>query len=242
MTFTLLRQPWPVILKPGLLALFATMSLGAGMLISTRRLALTGHLVLTWQEAVLAGTLVVSGLILHETGHAVAARATGRTVERLVFGFAGGAATSGDTTPWRRAAAIAAGPLADLAYGSALWGAGGAGWDNPVGAAGLLVLINGIGNILPLHKALDGYRLLLFIRMAIRGNKPLVCTTEGPCTACTGARPAADVMLAEQRGPRQAPASGHRRSVDAAELEVAARTSTRVSSQDPVSVKAVSQV
>ncbi|WP_422759009.1 hypothetical protein [Paenarthrobacter sp. C1] len=99
MAFTLLRRPWAVVLKPGVLALFAAMSLGGGMLIASQRSKRTGVLELGWQEAVLAGALVVAGLILHETGHAVVARVTGRRVERLEFGFAGGAVTSGDTTP-----------------------------------------------------------------------------------------------------------------------------------------------
>lgn len=186
MTFTLLRRPWTVILKPGLLGLFAAMTLGGAMLIFSRRLTLTGQASLTWQEAALAGALVVTGLVLHETGHAIAAQATGRKVERLEFGFAGGAATSGATTPWRRAAAIAAGPLADLVFGSLLWCAGGNNWDNALGAAGIMVLMNGAGNILPLHKALDGARLLRFLRLALRGNEPLDCVQAGPCPACHG--------------------------------------------------------
>jgi len=189
MTFTLLRRPWAVVLKPGLIVLFAAMSLGGGMLIATQRSRLTGQLVLTWQEAAVTGALVVAGLVLHETGHAVAAQATGYRVERLEFGFAGGAATSGDTTPWRRVIAIAAGPLADLAFGAVLWAAGGASWDNPLGAAGFLVLINGVGNILPVHKALDGYRLLHFLWLALRGNEPLACVPSGPCPACIAADP-----------------------------------------------------
>ncbi|HEX9088369.1 MAG TPA: peptidase M50 [Arthrobacter sp.] len=185
MTFTLLRRPWPVILKPGILVLFAAMSVGGGMILSLRRLQNTGEMVLTWQECALTGALVVAGLVLHETAHAVVARATGRMVERLEFGFAGGAATSGDTTPWRRAVAIAAGPLSDIAFGSVLWAAGGFDWDNPMGAGGLLVLVNGVGNILPLHKSLDGYRLLRFLRLVLLGNKPLACVAAGPCPACS---------------------------------------------------------
>lgn len=188
MTFTLFRNPWSVILKPGLLVLFAAMSVGGGMILSTRRFQSTGQLVLTWQECALTGALVVAGLVLHETAHAVAAQVTGRMVQRLEFGFAGGAVTSGDTTPWRRAIAIAAGPLADIAFGSLLWAAGGANWDNPLGAGGLIVLINGVGNILPVHKSLDGYRLLRFLWLAFSGNMPLVCVAAGPCPACSGAK------------------------------------------------------
>ncbi|WP_284974683.1 M50 family metallopeptidase [Arthrobacter sp. efr-133-TYG-104] len=187
MTITILRRPWPVVLKPGLLPLFAAMSLGGGLLIASQRSKLTGQMVLSWQEAALTGVLVVAGLILHETGHAVAAQATGRKVERLEFGLAAGAVTSGDTTPWRRVIAIAAGPISDLVFGSALWAAGGGVWDNPLGAAGFFVLFNGAGNVLPLHKALDGCRLLRFLRLALRGNAPLGCIPKGPCPACTGA-------------------------------------------------------
>jgi hypothetical protein len=39
----------------------------------------------------------MAGLVIHETGYAMAAKATGRTVERLEFGLAGGAVTSGHT-------------------------------------------------------------------------------------------------------------------------------------------------
>lgn len=187
MAFTFIRRPWPVILKPGVFGLFVVMSLGAGMLIATQRSRLTGVLELGWQEATLAGALVVAGLILHETGHAVAARVTGRRVERLEFGFAGGAVTSGDTTPWRRVIAIAAGPASDLLFGSALWAAGGGSWDNALGAAGFLVLINGAGNALPLHTNLDGARLLRFLLLAFRGSKPLACVPDGPCPACSAA-------------------------------------------------------
>lgn len=186
MTFTLLRRPWAVLLKPGIIGLFAAMSVGGGMILSMRRLQSTGLLMLTWQECAITGALVVAGLVLHETAHAVVAQATGRMVERLEFGFAGGAATSGDTTPWRRAIAIAAGPLSDIAFGSVLWAAGGSNWDTPLGAGGLLVLINGVGNILPLHKSLDGYRLIRFLRLALRGNEALACIT-GPCPACNAA-------------------------------------------------------
>jgi Zn-dependent protease len=187
MTLTIFRRPWPVVLKPGVLALYAALALGGGTLIAARRLQLTGHLSLTWQEAALTGALALAGLVIHETGHAAAARATGRTVERLEFGLAGGAVTSGDTTPWRRVAAIVAGPLVEIAFGSLLWSAGGGSWDNPAGAAGFLSLVNGVGNLMPVHKSLDGYRLLLFSRLALRGNEPLACTRAGSCPACTGA-------------------------------------------------------
>ncbi|WP_422759008.1 hypothetical protein [Paenarthrobacter sp. C1] len=49
------------------------------------------------------------------------------------------------------------------------------------------MLINGAGNALPLHKTLDGYRLLRFLLLALRGNKPLACVPDGPCPACSAA-------------------------------------------------------
>lgn len=189
MTLTVLRAPWPVVLKPGLLVLFLALSIGGGMLVATRRLQHTGQLWLTWQDAATVGALCIAGLVLHETGHAVAAKATGRTVERLEFGLAGGAVTSGDTTPWRRVIAIATGPALELAFGLALWVAAGGTWSglaNPLGTAGLMAIINGIGNLLPVHRSLDGSRLLAFLRLALTGNPPLTCVPHGPCPACTG--------------------------------------------------------
>ncbi|ACL41897.1 peptidase M50 (plasmid) [Pseudarthrobacter chlorophenolicus A6] len=202
MQITVLRAPWPVVLKPGLLALFAALSVGGGMLVATRRLQHTGHLWLTWQDAAAVGALTIAGLVLHETGHAVAARATGRLVERLEFGLAGGAVTSGDTTPWRRAIAIATGPLLELAFGFTLLTAGGGTWAalaTPLGTAGLMAIINGAGNLLPVHPSLDGYRLLTFLRLALTGNRRLNCVPEGPCPACTGNFPAQ--VLDEEQVP-----------------------------------------
>lgn len=184
-----LRTPWPVVFKPGLLVLFAALALGGGLLVATRRLQHTGELWLTWQDAATIGALCIAGLILHETGHAVAAKATGRTVERLEFGFAGGAVTSGDTTPWRRVIAIATGPLLEVVFGLMLWTLAGGSWAglaNPLGTAALMVLINGAGNLLPLQKSLDGARLLVFLRLAVTGNRSLSCVPAGPCPACTG--------------------------------------------------------
>lgn len=186
MTVTILRRPWPLILKPGVLALYAALAVGGGLLIAARRSQLTGQLTLTWPEAALTGAMALAGLVIHEAGHAVATQATGRTVERLEFGLAGGTFTSGTTTPWHRAAAIAAGPVLEIAFGSLLWTAGECNWDNPAGAAGLISLINGTSNLLPVHKSLDGYRLVPFIRLGVQGNRPLACTAAGPCPACTG--------------------------------------------------------
>lgn len=189
MTLTVLRSPWPVILKPGLLVLFIALSAGGGMLVATRRLQHTGQMWLTWQDAATVGALCITGLVLHETGHAVAAKATGRNVERLEFGLAGGAVTSGDTTAWRRAIAIAVGPLLELAFGFTLWTAAGGTWAglaSPLGTAALMAIINGIGNLLPVHRSLDGYRLLSFLRLALTGNPRLTCLPDGPCPACTG--------------------------------------------------------
>lgn len=189
MTLTVVRAPWPVVLKPGLLALFAALSLGGGMLLATQRFQHTGQLWLTWQEAAIIGALSIAGLVLHEAGHAVAAQATGRTVERLEFGLAGGAVTSGDTTPFRRAIAIVTGPVLELAFGMMLCAAAdsaGAVLASPLGVAGLMALINGGGNLLPVHKSLDGYRLLVFVRLALAGNTRLHCAESGPCPACSG--------------------------------------------------------
>lgn len=186
MHLTVLRAPWPVILKPGLLVLYVSLSLCGGMLIASGRFQATGQLVLTWQETALTGALVLAGLVIHETGHAIVAHATGRTVERLEFGLAGGAITSGDATPWRRLTAIAAGPLAEITVGSLMLVAGGGNWMSPLGAAGSMALINGVGNLLPFHRALDGYRLLRFLRLACSGNAALACVPSGPCPACTG--------------------------------------------------------
>ncbi|GAA4034342.1 hypothetical protein GCM10023063_17910 [Arthrobacter methylotrophus] len=185
MHFTVLRAPWPIVLKPGLLVLFGLLSLGGGMLIASGRAQSTGTLTLTWQEAVLSGALALAALIIHETGHAVVAHATGRTVERLEFGLAGGAVTSGDTTPWRRVAAIAAGPLAEITAGVLMSVAGGS-WGSPLGAAGFIAILNGAGNLLPFHKALDGYRLMRFLRLVFQDGRPLACVPSGPCPACTG--------------------------------------------------------
>ncbi|WP_354214824.1 M50 family metallopeptidase [Arthrobacter sp. UYCo732] len=204
MTLTILRAPCPIVLKPGLLALFIALSVCGGMLVATRRLQYTGELWLTWQEAATVGALSIAGLMLHEAGHAFAARATGRTVERLEFGLAGGAVTSGNTTPWRRVIAIITGPALELAFGTALWTAAGGTWEglaSPLGAAGLMAIINGGGNLLPVHKSLDGYRLLIFLRLALAGNRPLTCLPDGPCPACAGS---AEVLQALMSVPARA--------------------------------------
>lgn len=188
MPLTVLRTPWPVVLKPGLLALFASLTLAGGMLIAQARFPAAGRLQVDWHEALLAGALALAALVLHETGHAAAARLTGRTVERLEFGMSGVAATSGDTTACRRAAAIAAGPVIEILAGTAMWAAGGSSWADPVGAAGFLAMVNGAGNLLPV-KPFDGHRLWTFIRLALDGNPALVCRPSGPCPACTGVLP-----------------------------------------------------
>lgn len=191
------RSPWPIVLKPGLLVLFAALSIGGGMLVATQRLQLTGQLYLSWQDAATVGALSIAGLIIHETGHAVAAKITGRSVERLEFGLAGGAITSGDTTPWRRVIAIATGPLLELGFGLMLWAAAGGSLANPLGTAGLMAVINGGGNLLPVHKTLDGYRLMVFLRLAVAGNRRLQCAETGPCPACAGATTAPLPLVSE---------------------------------------------
>lgn len=134
--FALARRP-----QTRAAVLFLAISIAGGMVVATQRYGKTGHVFLAWQEAALVGALSIAGLVLHETGHAVAAKMTGRRVERLEFGLAAGAVTSGGTTPSRRAAAIAAGPLLELGYGLALWAAAGGTWAAlaaPVGVAGLM--------------------------------------------------------------------------------------------------------
>lgn len=190
MHLTVLHTPWPVVLKPGILALFASLVVAGGMLIAQARFPEAGRLQVQWHEAILAAGLALAALVLHEAGHAVAAHLTGRTVERLEFGMSGVAATSGDTTAWRRAATIAAGPAVEIMAGSIMWSAGGSTWADPVGAAGFLAMVNGAGNLLPV-KPFDGHRLWAFIRLALDGNPALPCHPDGPCPACTGTFPEA---------------------------------------------------
>lgn len=182
----ILRTPWfPIVFKPGVIALFVLMTLGSWMLIAGQQQKMTGEFTLLHPEAILAGFLAIVGLLIHELGHAFPALLSGRRVERVQIGFAGGAVTSGDSTPLRRAISIVAGPAVEIIFGLTLLSLGGGHWGTALGAAGFLALINGIGNLLPVHKALDGYRLLMFLRLVIRGNSPVLCMETGPCPACS---------------------------------------------------------
>lgn len=153
----------------------------------------TGVLSFAWGEALIAGLLAFVALFIHETGHAVVGRMVGRKVLRLQFGLAGGAITSGDTTPLRRIAGLAAGPLAEIAFGALLLVASEGVPSNPLAIAGFVAILNGAGNLLPFHKATDGFKILRFARLALRGNQPLTCAAEGPCPACSADFPEAQI-------------------------------------------------
>lgn len=181
-----LHTPWfPIVFKTGAIALFVVMTLCSWILIAGQQQKMTGELSLLRPEAILAGFLCVVGLLIHELGHAVSALLTDRRVERVQIGFAGGAITSGDSTPLRRAISIFAGPAVEIVFGAILFTLGGGHWGAALGAVGFISLVNGIGNLLPVHKALDGYRLFMFLRLAVRGNAPLRCAETGPCPACS---------------------------------------------------------
>lgn len=180
------RTRWfPIVFKPGAIALFVLMTFASSLLIAGQQQKMTGTLSLLHPEAVLAGFLAIVALLIHELGHAVSAQISGRRVERVQIGLAGGAVTSGDSTPLRRAISIFAGPAAEIIFGAILFSAAGGHWGTALGAAGFLALMNGIGNLLPVHKAIDGYRLLMFLRLVFRGNAPIRCMETGPCPACS---------------------------------------------------------
>lgn len=182
------RTPWfPIVFKSGSLVLLTMMSLCAGILMAAQRKTSIGDPSVMWQEAFFAGLLGVIGLTLHELGHAIAGRMTGRTVVRIQIGLAGGAITSGDSTPVRRMIGIVAGPLTEIAFGATLFTLANGNLGDAVGVAGFISLLNGIGNLLPLHKAMDGSRFILFAKLALRGNLPISCAPSGPCPACAGA-------------------------------------------------------
>lgn len=175
---------WPIVIKWGALALTLAYMVAGGFFLFTKRAEITGIYSVAWYEAAVIGVLVMLGLFLHETGHAVAARLTGRKVIRLQFGLAGGAVTSGDSTPTKRMIGLASGPLAEIAFGIAFFTLGEGDLGTAFGVAGLLSLINGFGNLIPFHKSTDGYRFLKFSRLALRGNYPIRCMETGPCPAC----------------------------------------------------------
>lgn len=180
----ILNTRWfPIVFKPGAVALFVLTTLCSWMLIA-------GHPVSSGMsyfrpEAVLSGLLCLVGLLIHELGHAVSAQLSGRKVERVQIGLAGGSVTSGDSTPLRRAISIFAGPASEIIFGVTLLSLGGGHWGTALGAVGFISLLNGVGNLLPVHKALDGYRLLMFLRLVVRGNAPIPCVETGPCPACS---------------------------------------------------------
>jgi hypothetical protein len=180
---------WPVHLHPGFLVVIAAMSAACWFLLGTVRFRVAGTFETQWWEAVLAGSLALAAVAVHELAHAVVGAWTGRRVERIDFGLKIGVVTSGDSTALRRAAAIAAGPCAEMVAGTVLLAAAGGGADtvlNPVGMAGALAVFNGAANLLPVHPAADGWKLLRFLLLAARVSD-LKCAPVGqPCPACTG--------------------------------------------------------
>ena len=103
--------------------------------------------------AVAAG--VVVAVVVHEAGHAVAARAVGATTVRTRVIWPR-IRVEADVAPdrWRRVAFLAAGPLANVAVAAIACGAGGAGV--------VVGLVNGacaVVNLVP-HGDSDGARLL----------------------------------------------------------------------------------
>lgn len=189
-----------VLVRPGVIVLLVLLTAAVNALLGVAKAGAGFRPV----EAFLGALLVLGALVLHEAGHAVVGHLSGRRIHRLEFGMAGAAVSSGDTTPARRAAAIAAGPAAEVGAGLLLFAAGGAGMGGPFGVAGVLAVLGGSANLLPVHKSLDGYKLVRFLLLAVKGNHPLLCVPEGPCPACDGAAPelsAADLELLDGRTP-----------------------------------------
>lgn len=178
-----------LVIAPGLLVALAACSGAAGLLLFGLRVRLGDGMPTSALDFLAAGVLVLTAMLVHELAHAAAAAATGRRVERVVLGKMIGVYTSGGTTPLRRALAIAAGPLTEIAVGAAYWqlaGGGAEGALTPLGVAGVVALINGTSNMLPFHPAGDGWKLARFLLLARRtGNAALPCTPED-CPACTG--------------------------------------------------------
>jgi Zn-dependent protease len=177
---------WSIVFKWGSFVMMGLFIIAAGMLSSKIAAGTTGTFSFIWTDAVIAGSLAYLSLFLHENGHAVAARFTGRKVLRLQFGIAGGAVTSGNSTPLRRIIGLAAGPLAEIAFGSVLLLISLGSTVSPLTAAAAMALVNGVGNLIPFHKSMDGSRILHFARLHRAGVRELTCEPEGPCPACYG--------------------------------------------------------
>lgn len=181
---------WPVHIYPGFLAVTLAMSAVCGFLLGTIRYKTNGTFELQGWEAVLAGVLAVSAVVFHELAHAVVGAATGRRIERIEFGLKFGVVSSGDSTALRRAASIAAGPITEIVVGALFWMAAGGGvsaLSTPVGLAGAMAVFNGAANLVPFHRATDGWKLVRFLILAARTGAELKCLPPGlPCPACTG--------------------------------------------------------
>lgn len=184
---------WPVHIHPGFLVIASAMSVACWLMLAAVRFKVTGVAHTHWWEGLLAGLLALAAVAVHEGAHAVVGARTGRRVERIEFGLKIGVVTAGDSTALRRAASIAAGPLAEVAVGLILWagaGGGGAALLTPVGMAGAMAVVNGACNLLPLCPAMDGFKLLRFLLLAARGHSKLKCAPVGvPCPACAGVTP-----------------------------------------------------
>ncbi|MCU1520923.1 MAG: peptidase, partial [Arthrobacter sp.] len=92
-------------------------SAACGFLLGTFRFNATGTFELQWWEGILAGALALSAVAAHEVAHALVGALTGRRIERIEFGLKIGMVSAGDSTALRRAASIAAGPVAEIVVG-----------------------------------------------------------------------------------------------------------------------------
>jgi hypothetical protein len=181
---------WTVRIHPGFLWMTLAMSVACGFLLGAVRFRDTGEFAVQWWEAAVAGVLAMSAIVVHEFAHAVVGAATGRRIERVDFGFKIGVVSGGDSTALRRAASIAAGPVAEIIAGAALWFAAGGGvvaLASPVGLAGAMAMFNGAANLVPFHRSADGWKLVRFLILASRTRAGLPCRPPGqPCPACNG--------------------------------------------------------
>lgn len=185
----------PVLVRPGVIVLLVLLTAAVNALLGVTGAGSRPV------DALLGALLVLGALVLHEAGHAIVGRLTGRRIHRLEFGLAAAVISSGDSTALRRAAAIAAGPLAEAGAGALLYAGTAGDVSSPLGAAGVIAMLGGAANLLPVHRSLDGYKLLRFLALAARGRAGLLCVPTGPCPACTGAASeltAADIALLEE--------------------------------------------
>jgi hypothetical protein len=203
---------WPLHLHPGFLVIIVAWSAACGFLLGTFRFNATGTFELQWSEGILAGALALSAVAAHEVAHALVGALTGRRIERIEFGLKIGMVSAGDSTALRRAASIAAGPVAEIVVGALLWGAAGGGVRallNPVGLAGVMAMFNGAANLVPFHPSTDGFKMFRFVILAARGHRIVACRPAGePCPSCTGA-------VEDDSGNKKTPAGGTRSEVSA---------------------------